>query len=146
MLSYTVVCMQCHVNQASIYYKQRIPLLTSRNTDVLCVNSTSNADVSVTIAGSDCVISGSVTDTQIECVTEPHQGSVEAQVAVAIQSTGIAFQESAAYEYIDVWSSPYTWGGESPPAAGDLVVIPSNMTVLLDTDTEIMKLLLIDGQ
>ena len=56
------------------------------------------------------------------------------------------FQANAAYEYIDVWSSQYTWGGNAPPGAGDFAVIPSNMTVLLDTDTEVLKILLIDGQ
>ena len=45
-----------------------------------------------------------------------------------------------------MWSSQYTWGGNAPPGAGDFAVIPSNMTVLLDTDTEVLKILLIDGQ
>ena len=52
---------------------------------------------------------------------------------------------SAYFQYIDVWSSRFTWGGLEPPIAGDFVVIPSDMTVLLDIDTPILKLLLIQG-
>ena len=52
---------------------------------------------------------------------------------------------SASYEYIDVWSSPYTWGANPPPADGDFVVIPKGMKLLLDTNTSVLKMLLIQG-
>ena len=60
----------------------------------------------------------------------------------------ISFQSSAgdsAFSYIDVWSSNYTWGGAAPPAAGEFVVIPAGMTLLLDTDTPVLSFLLIQG-
>ena len=51
----------------------------------------------------------------------------------------------ADFFYIDVWSSVYTWGGESLPAAGEFVVIPAGQTLLLDTDTPVLSFLLIQG-
>ena len=51
----------------------------------------------------------------------------------------------SAFSYIDVWSSNYTWGGAAPPAAGEFVVIPAGMTLLLDTDTPVLSFLLIQG-
>jgi len=45
----------------------------------------------------------------------------------------------------DLWSSPYTWGGYAPPVAGDLVVIKQGQVVVLDTDTPVLKFLLIQG-
>ena len=54
-------------------------------------------------------------------------------------------QTSADFEYVDVWSSRYTWGDHDPPTAGDFVVIPSTMTILLDTVTPVLKMLLIQG-
>ena len=44
-----------------------------------------------------------------------------------------------------MWSSNYTWGGAAPPAAGEFVVIPAGMTLLLDTDTPVLSFLLIQG-
>lgn len=51
----------------------------------------------------------------------------------------------ANFEYIDVWSSPFTWGGGPLPEKGDFVVIPAGMTLLLDIDTPVLSFLLIQG-
>ena len=68
-------------------------------TDYLCVDellniysryfSTVSGDVSVEIDGTACVVS-SVTDTEIECVTGPHKGSVTTKVEVQVSGNGIA--------------------------------------------------------
>lgn len=55
-------------------------------------------------------------------------------------------QGSLEFIYIDVWSSPWTWGGDSIPVEGELVVIREGHTVLLDVDTPILNTLLIDGK
>lgn len=58
------------------------------------------------------------------------------------------FQGSAGdadFEYIDIWSSPFTWGGGPLPEKGDFVVIPAGMTLLLDIDTPVLSFLLIQG-
>ena len=55
-------------------------------------------------------------------------------------------QDSADFEYIDLWSSRHTWGGAAPPVDGDFVVIPTGMNILLDVDTAVLKMLLIQGK
>ena len=52
------------------------------------------------------------------------------------------------FYYVDVWSSRFTWGGllENKPVEGDFVVIKEGQTVLLDEDTPILKMLLIQGK
>ncbi|XP_019623376.1 PREDICTED: fibrocystin-L-like [Branchiostoma belcheri] len=102
------------------------------------------ADNSVTIAGSECIIQTAST-TQIVCVTEAHQGSAKTKVRVAVDDQGIATQDDADYWYIDRWSSVFTWGGGPLPEAGDFVIVPAGQTLLLDTDTPVLKMLLIEG-
>ena len=53
---------------------------------------------------------------------------------------------SASYHYMDLWSSDWTWDGQGHPVDGDDVIIDSNMTVILDTDTPMMRLLHIRGE
>ena len=57
------------------------------------VCSTVKEDVSVWIAGSVCDVE-SVTDTQIVCVTNEHEGTVKAKVKVKIANNGWALQVS----------------------------------------------------
>ncbi|XP_045210443.2 fibrocystin-L-like isoform X2 [Mercenaria mercenaria] len=104
-------------------------------------------DVNVMIDDVECDVS-TVTDTEIVCVTGPHLGSVDAKVEVQISGNGIAKEETtgdADFSYIDVWSSPYTWGGGPVPEEGDFIIIPRGMTLLLDTDTPVLSFLLIQG-
>lgn len=104
-------------------------------------------DVSVEIDGTSCVAT-SVTDSEIQCVTGAHAGSVVASIEVQIAGNGIAqesFPGDSEFEYIDVWSSPFTWGGGPLPQAGEFVVIPAGMTLLLDMDTPVLSFLLIQG-
>ena len=105
---------------------------------------TDQSAVSVSIGGSECIIAA-FSSTSIECVTEARKPSIKTQVEVSIGDNGIAQQTSADFEYIDVWSSQFSWGGLPPPVEGDMVVIPKDMTILLDTDTPVLKMLLIQG-
>ena len=52
---------------------------------------------------------------------------------------------SLQFQYIDLWSSPYTWGGSSPPGQGDIVSIDSGKTVYFDAVTPILKAVVIDN-
>ncbi|XP_069115782.1 fibrocystin-L-like [Argopecten irradians] len=99
---------------------------------------------SVSIAGTECGIV-SWSDTQIMCTSGAHIGSVMSAVTVVPNCNGEAKQEAAEYHYVDVWSSKFSWGGEDPPGYGDFVVIPQGQTIVLDTYTEILKFLLIQG-
>ncbi|XP_076825074.1 fibrocystin-L-like [Clavelina lepadiformis] len=105
---------------------------------------TLDSDLTVTIDGSDCVISTS-SDTSIECQTASHKGSIKTKVTVRVGNLGIATQDGADFFYIDRWSSVFTWGGDSLPTDEDFVIIKMGQTVLLDTHTAILKMLLIDG-
>ncbi|XP_052805044.1 fibrocystin-L-like isoform X2 [Mya arenaria] len=108
---------------------------------------TTQGDISVIIDGAECEVTA-VVDNAIECDTGSHSGSVDASVEVQVSGNGIA-QETASgdadFSYIDVWSSTFTWGGGPLPEAGDMVVVPTGMTLLLDMDTPILAFLLIQG-
>ncbi|XP_026145815.1 PKHD1 like 1, tandem duplicate 1 isoform X2 [Carassius auratus] len=101
-------------------------------------------EVSVTIAGSVCDVQ-SASVSQIICVTNAQPRSQETQVRVQLGNRGIARMDNASFFYIDVWSSPYTWGGLSPPEEGMFAVITAGQTILLDTSTPVLKMLLIQG-
>lgn len=58
---------------------------------------------------------------------------------------GLHLQDHADFFYIDVWSSRYTWGGLDPPEKGSFAVITKGQTILLDTSTPVLKMLLIQG-
>ena len=58
---------------------------------------------------------------------------------------GYFSQAAAEFQYVDVWSSEFSWNYDMPEE-GDLVIIPSDMTILLDTKTPILKMLLIQGK
>ncbi|TRY58767.1 hypothetical protein DNTS_034596, partial [Danionella cerebrum] len=102
------------------------------------------SEVMVTIAGSVCDIQ-SANETQIICVTNAQPKTQDTQVRVQLGNRGIARMDNASFFYIDVWSSPYTWGGLSPPDEGTFAVITAGQTILLDTSTKVLKMLLIQG-
>ncbi|KAM4688908.1 fibrocystin-L [Discoglossus pictus] len=106
--------------------------------------SANNASISVTIADSPCDVE-SANSTHIICVTTAHSPSQQAKVKVNIEDQGLAKMDNADFFYIDVWSSKYTWGGESPPDEGSLAVITKGQTILLDQSTPVLKMLLIQG-
>lgn len=88
----------------------------------------------------------SFSTTQIKCITGPRLGSIITQVRVEVGNNGIATQDYADFEYIDVWSSMLSWGGKDPPIKGDLVVIPRGQTILLDITTPVFAALVIKGK
>ncbi|XP_066530272.1 fibrocystin-L-like [Hoplias malabaricus] len=104
----------------------------------------SGGNVSVSIAGSVCDVQ-TVNDTQVVCVTNAQPVSQLTKVRVLVGTRGIAKMDNADFFYIDVWSSRYTWGGESPPEQGTFAVITKGQTILLDVSTPVLKMLLIQG-
>ncbi|XP_050924319.1 LOW QUALITY PROTEIN: PKHD1 like 1, tandem duplicate 1 [Lates calcarifer] len=106
--------------------------------------STNMNEVNVTIAGSVCDVQ-STNNTHIICVTNAQRQSQETKVRVSIGDRGIAKMDNADFFYIDVWSSRFTWGGLSPPEKGTFAVITKGQTILLDTSTPVLKMLLIQG-
>ncbi|XP_018426208.1 PREDICTED: fibrocystin-L [Nanorana parkeri] len=102
------------------------------------------SQITVTIAQAQCNVT-SVNDTQIVCITTAQSPSQKAKVRVNIKGQGVAKMDNADFFYIDVWSSKYTWGGETPPDEGSLAVITQGQTILLDQSTPVLKMLLIQG-
>ena len=97
----------------------------------------------ITIAGSVCDIVEQ-TATIIVCVTNRSGRTIRAPVMVRIDGKGFAIS-NVTFWYVDLWSSPFTWGGGPLPQEGDFVVIPRGQTLLLDTHTPILSYLLIQG-
>ncbi|XP_070541075.1 fibrocystin-L-like [Ptychodera flava] len=104
----------------------------------------SSGENTVTIDGSVCEID-TESATEIVCTTGPNDRTIKTKVRVEVGDNGIATQDDADYFYVDVWSSRYTWGGYDPPVAGDFVIIPAGQTLVLDVDTPVLKMLLIEG-
>ncbi|KAM3929151.1 fibrocystin-L-like [Leptodactylus fuscus] len=120
---------------------------TAGGTRLTITGSQFSANISaiiVTIAQSVCAVQSANT-TQIVCITSAHSPSQSAKVTVYIDGQGNAKMDNADFFYIDVWSSKYTWGGESPPDEGSMAVITQGQTILLDVSTPVLKMLLIQG-
>ena len=49
------------------------------------------------------------------------------------------------FQYIDLWSSVFTWGGTSVPSEGDLVVIQGSQTIYFDAQTPVLAGVIILG-
>lgn len=116
--------------------------------DVLSSDQLSSTDISVTIDGVSCDWANStVTNTELQCRTGSHQTTLQALVEVTVQGKGRAEHEEypVMFEYIDLWSSQFTWGGEDPPALGESVYIRSGQTVYLDISPPELNLVLIEG-
>jgi hypothetical protein len=108
------------------------------------VSRTSSNGVTVTVAGVSCSVQ-SVSITTITCLTGSYaQTTIQAPVLVNVVNGGYAIGTSQ-FQYIDLWSSQWTWGGESPPGEGTIVSIDSGKTVYFDTTTPILKALVIDN-
>uniref|UniRef100_A0A8C5QTU9 Fibrocystin-L n=1 Tax=Leptobrachium leishanense TaxID=445787 RepID=A0A8C5QTU9_9ANUR len=80
-------------------------------------------------------------------VVNGNGASVEINNSFSYSSTltPVVYDVKNDFFYIDVWSSKYTWGGESPPDEGFLAVITQGQTILLDQSTPVLKMLLIQG-
>ncbi len=98
----------------------------------------------VTIADVACVVKAQ-TDSTIDCVTGASGRTIRAQVMVGVNGDHIAMSDNIYFWYVDLWSSPFTWGGGPLPLEGDFVVIPRGQTLILDTTTPILSYLLIQG-
>ncbi|CAF3664415.1 unnamed protein product [Rotaria sordida] len=100
--------------------------------------------VSVSIADISCLVQ-TISSTMITCLTGSYsETTIQAPVIVNLVNGGNAVG-SILYQYIDLWSSPWTWGGDTPPEAGTIVAIESGKTVYFDTITPILKAVIIDN-
>ncbi|XP_067947416.1 fibrocystin-L-like [Watersipora subatra] len=119
---------------------------TAGGTDLTITGSSLNhPNAAVFIDGVDCPILDKNASV-IVCNTGAHAISGKFDVKVLLGTDGLATtQAPIEFYYIDVWSSRFTWGGYPLPAEGEIVVVRSGQTLLLDMDTPILKVLLIQG-
>lgn len=107
------------------------------------------SDIIVTIDGVLCEWYGRnhlISDTSITCRTGEHCTTLEAIVRVYVRGKGYATSSgSSVFEYVDRWSSRFTWGGNALPHQGESVYIKSGQTVYLDISPPVLNLILIEG-
>ena len=112
-------------------------------------------DIIVTIDSAVCDwfhLSGAIqSQTSIDCVTSEHRTTPLAEVKVLVRGRGFALPETQdsqiRFQYIDRWSSPYTWGEEGQlPKEGDSVLIQKGQIVFLDINTPVLNLILVEGE
>ncbi len=106
------------------------------------------SDVTVNIDGVMCEwVDFTVNATEITCRTSLHRTSLKALVEVLVRGKGRAFHEdpSVTFEYVDLWSSEFTWGGNPLPGFEESVYIKSGQTIFLDISPPVLNLLLIEG-
>ena len=83
----------------------------------------------VSIAGVPCTIQ-TQSETAITCMTGSFCGSsITALVRVDLGEHGLAFG-SYSFQYVDLWSSLWTWGGLPPPEEGMIALIDGGRTIL----------------
>ena len=99
----------------------------------------------IKLGGYSCTNVTAVSSTVYTCVTAAAV-SQSTNVEVIFSSGYAAIAIGVSFTYFSRWSDPKTWGGESPPRAGDLAYIPEGMTVLLDESTSILDGVLIMGK
>lgn len=103
-----------------------------------------SSDVTVLIDGIPCAVS-SVTNTLIVCKTGPRLYLAPPSLSIFIKNVGYVATNGLVYLYADLWSSTTTWGGQPPPVAGDAVVIPTGLNIILDVPTPLLSSILIQG-
>lgn len=115
---------------------------------VISSDQLSTTDIVVSIDGAVCEwVNLTVTNTEIICRTSSHRTTLLANVEVTINGKGKAVDKDSPviFEYIDLWSSQFTWGGEALPAHGESVHIRSGQTIFLDISPPVLNLILIEG-
>ena len=119
---------------------------TAGGTTITIIGSgfmSNNTTVSIGNRDNLCNISD-INDTTIVCQTGAFGRTMRAEVLVNVDGN---FAESGGltFFYVDLWSSNFTWGGQSPPVEGDFVVVPRGQTLAIDVHTPILSFLLIQG-
>ena len=115
--------------------------------DVTSADELAVDNISVHIDGVQCVLNGTITLNTLYCRTSSHRTVIKAKVTVYVRGRGAAMDQDGLgfFDYVDKWSSRFTWGGGPPPLEGETVYIRAGQTVFLDTDTPVLNLILIEG-
>ncbi|OWF49746.1 Fibrocystin-L [Mizuhopecten yessoensis] len=105
--------------------------------------------VKVEIAGVACVVQSPIEDTSVVCVTSSSGGARTGTASMSIHSKPTQLSpdsQDVKFQFVDKYSSEFTWGGSPPPVAGDIVVVSMEMTLMIDVvEVPVLTMLLIDG-
>ena len=98
--------------------------------------SSTLSDAEVKIGGVPCTVT-SITSQGVVCQTTPltrnsAPNTLESQVQVWVKDKGYAGNSSISFLFAEEWSNSDTWGGEAPPLAGETVIVPEGMSLIVD--------------
>jgi hypothetical protein len=90
------------------------------------------------IDGIVCTLA-TVTATQISCTVgpRPKTPNVANNFTVMVGTSNAILRDT--FFYVLKWSDSRTWGVDSVPVDGDLVYVPTGMTLLVDINTPILN-------
>ena len=83
--------------------------------------------------------------TQINCTVgaRPKTPTIANNFTVMIGTNNAILRDT--FNYVLKWSDSRTWGVDSVPVDGDLVYVPTGMTLLIDTNTPILNGIAVEG-
>ncbi|CAH8644630.1 unnamed protein product [Heterobilharzia americana] len=116
---------------------------TGGGTNLTIIGKMFDELTTVNIGNSQCNIT-SINETTITCQTDVHNGSEKVPVDVITGKYGKANGNFLFY-YVDRWSSRFTWNNQPIPQENDFIVINQGQNVMLDVDTPVLSMLLING-
>eukprot|EP00931_Biecheleriopsis_adriatica_P101149 TRINITY_DN76357_c0_g1_i1.p1 TRINITY_DN76357_c0_g1~~TRINITY_DN76357_c0_g1_i1.p1 ORF type:complete len:5100 (-),score=780.62 TRINITY_DN76357_c0_g1_i1:121-13482(-) len=109
-------------------------------------SGSTTSPVSVTVNSYSCDVTFA-NSTLVTCMTGPRDSGIHPpSFEVMVEGVGLAIvHPDVRYRYLDRWSDERTWANREPPVDGDLVVIPDGQAVLLDMDTPLLDVLIVEG-
>lgn len=141
------------VSDAVVYSLDSTPEVTSirptmgstvGGTKLFIFGKNFSKDSEVIIDGVNCEIIQAKA-TRIICRTGPRPTFQESSLVIHSNTVGRAVTRDHLFLYIDRWSDPQTWGGESPPRKGDSVHVPKGQTLLVDQSTPELYAVVVEG-
>ncbi|CAL8085254.1 unnamed protein product [Calicophoron daubneyi] len=126
------------------------PLITRAGESVLLTisgeNFGSKEGTVVVVAGSELCSIVKNTNNTITCLAPAHPPRARVPLRVYVLHLGhAAMSTDYVLQYDNCWSFPEIWGDTKLPKAGDVVEIGPSKEIMLDTNTPILSMLLING-
>ena len=104
---------------------------------------------SVSLNGMPCAVTGTPTNTSLQCTSGVRTEIMPVSVEVNITGVGLALVNSSTttyFSYLDKWSSTSTWLYDEPPGPGDSVIVPKGQAILVDVSPPELVLVLVQGE
>lgn len=117
---------------------------TSGGTKLIISGKNFSKDSEVVIDGVLCNII-KIRSNKIICKTGPRATFQESSLVIRSNTVGEAATHGHVFLYIDRWSDPQTWGGETPPRKGDSVHVPKGQVLLVDQSTPELYAVVVEG-